>query len=185
MRIIVFSLLSILFATTIGCNNQIEDKRTAQIDSIIDVMEGAHRALTAIDSAHLAKLKEVYDAYVDFYSNEYDDVSNAEFYTNELGDMAICRKRISTTVSSYGQWQRQLEKSILQLKTLRHDYAHGLLDSAEIEQYLYDEAFESATLNKEVTKNVGSASWCFRNHRELSAKLDSARAAFLAQKNND
>ena len=185
MKYIALFVFSALFAASVGCNKQIEDKRTAQLDSIIDVMEVAHRSLTALDSAKLHKLNEVYDAYADFFKNDFDDLSNPEVYSIALNDLGTCIKRVSNTVKSYGQWKEELENSIKQLKSLRHDYAHQLLEKEEFEEYFYAEAANSAHLNEEINENVGPCSYCTRTYPELSAKLDSIRRAYLAKKEND
>jgi hypothetical protein len=174
-------IISILLFAAWGCKNTIEDKNTQQIDSAIAVIEGAQQAINALDSAEVARLNKVYDAYNTFFVEEYTDVNNREFYTGPLSELADCRKRLIRTAMAFQGWKKELERVHEQLSTLRHDYANQLIEKEDFEKYLSTEMATAEKINSEVTKNVGLVSMCMRNHKALSTKLDSARAAWLAQ----
>jgi hypothetical protein len=176
-----FLILAVLAISIWGCNTEIEDENTAKIDELIGVVEGAQKAIQALDSTEVARMRDVYSAYYDFFSNEYDDISNKSFYTSSLADMAECYKRLNGTTMGLKAWEQELDRVHTQLTTLRHDYANGLVTADDFEVYLGNEASATNAVNNEITKNVGMVSMCMRNHKALSAKLDSARTDWLAQ----
>ncbi len=176
-----FLAFTMLLLAAWGCNNTIEDKNTQRIDSVIAVVEGAQKALNALDSNEVVQLRKVYDAYYTFFKEEYNDVSNREFYTGSLSDLAECDKRLIRTAMAYQGWKIELQRVNEQLKALRHDYANQLITEEDFETYFFNETASASEINKQVNKNVGVVSMCMRNHKALSRKLDSARTAWLAK----
>ncbi len=181
MKNSVLVVFALLIAASWGCNKQIEDKNTEKIDSLLAIVEADIKVMDALDSAEVARMRKIYNAYYDFFSNDYDDISNRDFYTSTLADMGECNKRLNNTALSIGVWKEELENAHKQLTTLRHDYSNGLLKEEEFEKYLFNEMVATARINEEVTENAGTVSMCLRKHKDNSAKLDSARTAWLAQ----
>ena len=182
MKQSIFFFFTLLLICAWGCNKAVEDQNTERIDSVLAVVEGAQKVMNTLDSNNVVQLRNVYNAYYDFFSNEYGDISNKDFYTSSLADMAECNKRLTRTVMSFQGWKGELNRVHNQLSTLRHDYSYGLIEQEYFETYFNNESIAAGTINDEISKNVGMVSICMRNHKELSTKLDSARTAWLAQK---
>ena len=180
MKHIILAFAATTLLLTGGCHQTIEDKHTAAVDSTLAVLEAAHKITAAIDVAEISRLHESYKVYYDFFSNEYTDISNKDFYTHELMDMAECTKRFGISKDHIGTWKEELEESIERLEKLRHDYTNGLLSEEEFLKYFEQEKYPAANVNHEVDENIGSVSACLRNHEKLVSKLDSAKAAFLS-----
>lgn len=176
-----FLIVAILLLAAWGCNNTIEDKNTQQLDSVIAVIEGAQKAINALDSNEVVQLNKAYDAYYTFFAEEYNEVSKREFYTGPLSDLAECKKRLTRTAMAYQGWKAELARVHEQLTNLRHDYANQLIEKDDFEKYRNMEVSAATEINKDVTKYVGAASMCMRNQKALRSILDSARTAWLSQ----
>lgn len=175
--ILAVTLASIFF--TGGCQQTISDKNTAAVDSTLAVLRVAKNITEAINVDEITRLHEQYQGYYAFFSNEYTDLSNKDFYTHELMDMAECTKRMGISKQQISNWNNELDEAIERLEQLRHDYANGLINETEFQTFFNQEKLPAANVNHEVDENIGSVSACLRNHDYLVAKLDSAKAAFL------
>ena len=181
MRYFAYTLFVLLTITAFGCKTEIKDQYTDQIDSAIAVIEAAQQAANALPVEKLKKVKPVYAKYVEFFSNEYDDLSDTSFYMNELQDMANCNKYIGRTANEINGWRDELDVTLKQLQDLKHDYAAGLIPVEELQTYLNNELFGVYQINGSIQKNVGSASNCLNNFNALTNVLDSVRQEWLAR----
>ena len=182
MRSIPIFLFSVLLISSVSCKQKIVDKHTAQLDSAIAVIEAAQLAASSISMEKLMQVKPVYAGYVKFFTEEYDDFSDTSFYMNELNDMARCNKYVGRSVDGLDGWKKELDLTHVQLRNLKQDYENGLLPEEELVTYLNNELFATYQINSQIQKNVGMASDCLRNFKELTDVLDSVRVAYLAEK---
>lgn len=179
MKEITFALAATILCCTVGCQTTVEDKNTAAVDSTLAVLQSAKNITKTVDEAELERVYTQYKAYTDFYSTTYTDVSNRDFYTHELMDMAECTKRLGISKGQVRHWEEELDEAIERLEKLRHDYTNALITEAEFLEYFEQEKYPASHVNHEVDENLGSVSACLRNQEKLFAKLDSAKTAFL------
>jgi hypothetical protein len=180
MNRIVFLFLSLSVIGFSSCNRGIEDKNTATIDSLLTHIVDAERVLMMLDSNHLATMKTEYDKQYAFFSEAPEDLSNKDFYTGPLMDMATCRKRLNVTLMNFSNWRRELEFAKKQLTTLREDYSNGFFTPEEFEKNLNLEGRAATDIITQTTKNVGTTSNCMGSFDALIARLDSAQTAISA-----
>lgn len=163
-----------------ACQSKVGDANTQSIDSAMAVLHSAVEIIEGINTADIEPLRVKYQAFHDFFTNEYDDISNRDFYTHELMDMAECTKFFSLSTKELAHWQHEGEEISERLEKLKHDYVNQLISEIEYKTWLADEYREAAHYYKEFQENVGGISVCMRNSEALVAKLDSAKTAFLA-----
>ncbi len=172
-----------LFVAAIGCKNINATKQTIQLDSIVEILEADKQVVQLLSETPLQSQINVYKEFYDFYSNEYDDLSNSEFYTHELDQMQLCFKYTKKASLEIDNWNKELNKSIVQLNGLKHDFEKSLITEDEFMHYLDTEVQVSSTLHKDVQKYAGTVSTCIRNYGELTFKLDSVRTEFKNRSN--
>ena len=181
MRLISFFTFGILLISAFGCQQQVEDKYTEQLDSAIAVIEAAQLATNAISKDKLEHVKPVFEKYQEFFANEYDDYENLDFYRNELADLGQCNKSIEHTLENLQAWKKELATTLKQLTDLKHDYQNGLIEADELQTYLNNELFATFQINKNIQKNIGVASNCLGNFKALTDVLDSVRLAWIEE----
>lgn len=176
--LLAISLVFLIAATS--CTNEIEDKNTATIDSLLTHVTDAQRALSMLDSTKLAGMLAEYESQYAFFNAAETDTSNKDFYTGPMMDMMTCRKRINKTLMFMHQWKYDLEKAEKQLTNLRHDYAHKLIEGEAFEKSLITEGSVTTEVVGETTKYIGTTSNCIGNFDALIARLDSAQNTLSA-----
>ena len=180
MKNISFSLFAILIVAAIGCKKPIVDEHTKSIDSALTYLEAAKLTVESVSTEKLNEMSAQLDEFNEFYTNEYQDTTNYVFYTHELADMADCKKFFDRTKSGLVGWSKELDLTIKQLKTLKHDYENSLISKDSISFYLTTELEASYGINSKVQKNVGMCSSCMRNFDALAFKLDSVKQYFIS-----
>lgn len=176
--LLVFAFLSL---AAIGCKNQIVDKNTAMLDSLIEVVEANKEVAAAIDIQKLGKMLSVYDSYFEFYQTEYEQIDSLKYFLREIDQMATCRKNAQKTHAQLPQWKEELDKTAVQLKALKHDYENELISIDEFEAHFNTEFYASFEINQEFQKRAGATAMCMRTFKELTDKLDSTRQVFLSK----
>lgn len=179
MRFISYFTFGILLISAFGCQKKIADKYTEQLDSAIAVVEAAQAAAQAISIEKLEQVKPVYKKYMTFYTNEYNEYNNLDFYRNELEELGQCNKSIERTLSNIESWRNELDVTLKQLKNLKHDHENGLIDTNDLQTYLNNELFATYQINSSIQKNIGMASGCLGNFKDLTDVLDSVRLEWL------
>lgn len=178
-NIFALLLLGFLAVAAVGCKNQVKDKNTQMLDSIIDVVDADLAAINAIDINKLGKMLSVYDKYFEFFSTQYQEIDSIAYFLTELDQMADCRKNMQKTHVGLLAWKEELEKSSTQLKALKHDYENDLITKEDFNIHINNEIAASFEINKEVQKRVGTTAKCMRMFKELTDKLDSTRVVYL------
>ena len=142
------------------------------------LVDGYHR-WQAHSREKIETVKPVYEAYQEFFKNEYDEYDNLDFYRNELGELGQCNKSIERTLENLDIWKNELTLTLKQLTDLKHDYQNGLMEAGELQTYLNNELFATFQINKNIQKNIGVVSNCLGNFKALTDVLDSVRLEWI------
>ncbi len=185
MRIFSYAFIFLLLISSVGCKQPVQDKYTDQLDSAITVIEAAQEAAMAISKEKLEAMDPVYQAYNEFFTNEYDDMTDTAFYFNQLRDLLDCTKYVGRSLNGIEGWREELAITLKQLQDLKHDYENGLLPIEDVQTYLNNELFAVYQINQSIQKNVGMASACIRKYNTLTSVLDSARMDWLSKQSAD
>ena len=176
IALLVFAFLAL---SVIGCKNQIEDKHTAYLDSIILKMEASQEAANAINMQKLAKMGEVYDGYLSYFRAEYDSIENGKELLPEFEKLTICTIKFKKVQSELPLWQEELHESIEKLEALRHDYSNKLISEDELKTFLGTEMAMIDEVNREYDEHIPGAINCFQNFKTFTDKPDSIRLAHI------
>jgi len=176
VALLVFGLLAL---TSIGCKNQIEDKKTDQLDSIINLLVEQKANLEALDQSKISKMSEVYDGYLSFFQTEFDSIENAMEILPLIDKLGGCAKKVNKVQGNFSVWRHELEESIEKFKALRHDYSNKLISKEELSIYLTQEVMANAELERGFKKHFEGVNDCVTSFKTLTDKLDSIRVAHI------
>lgn len=166
------ALLFLFFLSSCQQNN-LNVKTINTIDSTLTSLEHVKVKLNEIDirqaDSTIAEIKDLADKLMVFYTAE----DTASYWRNEVSDLHFCIKTVERYLTENPGISRELDYTIDQLKTLRHDIENNLIDEKQLEKHLNVEIQAARLILTKSAKRGGRALECLENKEEIIAKADS------------
>lgn len=162
-KICVFFSVPIFLLTLSSCTGKKIEKQVSKIDSLAIIIDSVDFKLKQICKDTIANRYHEYKKTIDSVAKHIKEIRNDESWKYICAYQEV-RKPFKTMTLSYDIYRAEIDSSIKQLSTLKHDVKAKLISDTEFDAYFQNECNSVNAVNLKVSKNIKSVLAQMKNY---------------------